>query len=139
MRNKWPLFGACFLNLAIGSALPRPVPIVRHAPVEVISNVGQLAQTLHDRIIGDLLTDYPWEIGQILSAPIDRAIFKDGAGAADADDGGQLDLVLSAPLEKFLQLQALDGAFTVRSLDQLISFCLVLRSACRLADPRPPP
>ena len=107
--------------------------------MEVISNVGQLAQTLHDRIIGDLLTDYPWEIRQILSAPIDRAIFKDGAGAADADDGGQLDLVLSAPLEKFLQLQALDGAFTVRSLDQLISFCLVLRSACRLADPRPPP
>ena len=95
----------------------------QHAPVEAISNVGQLAQTLHDRIIvhdnhrfavadfGDLLADYPWEIEarafpiarQILPAAIDRAIFKDDAGAADADDGGQLDLVLSAPLDKFLQ------------------------------------
>ena len=92
----------------------------QHAPVEAISNVGQLAQTLHDRIIvhddhrfavADLGTcsRIPWEIESgfpipaVLSAPIDRAIFKDDAGAADADDGGQLDLVLSAPLEKFLQ------------------------------------
>ena len=55
---------------------------------------------------------------QILPAAIDRAIFKDDAGAADADDGGQLDLVLPAPLDKFLQhfRQALDGAFAVRIL-----------------------
>ena len=39
-------------------------------------------------------------------------------GQPMADDGGQLDLVLSAPFDKFLQhfSQALDGAFAVRIL-----------------------
>ena len=86
MRNKWPLFGACFLNLAIGVArVAETGADCRHAPVEVISNVGQLAQTLHDRIIvhdnhqfavadfGDLLTDYPWEI-EARAFPIARQI-----------------------------------------------------------------
>src|SRR5262245_44977626 len=123
---------ALFLLLAVASLCLMPIGKAcvakpgtdgENAPVRAVLDVRQLAQALHDRIVvhhdqrfvlgdlGDAFAQARWQVEatafpitrQVLGAACNRAILVDHAGATDADQRSQGNLVLPAPIDQLLE------------------------------------